>query len=547
MGLLQSLYRAPGGESEYRRILLVTLALIYSITASGIVFGYSGLYDVLLFDVNAFGEFCEDGEKQCTAQLDRLSRMYTLGATTISGCAFLVGLFLDFAGPRITVCLGSLLLAGGLLAVAYAQEISSSFYYLGFFLLAVGGPCIFNSTFSFGELFPDHSAAIIGALSTGGNSSTVVFCIFAAMIHSWGISFKSVFLAYTALPVFIFVSSLLLFPDRPFETGNKDDARFKGELHRVWTISMTQGKYPADVENKDIRILPTDYPNLALDEPGLEAPLLVTPGMSVGSPLEMSYHLLPGLVPPESDGTALSVGTRRMSAGPGLGFIGGRRNSAGTDLITGRKRLFRRRSLLFDDGPPDIYNSAFGTQIWSSAFWSMALVTAFFVLRVNFYIETLFEQLLFTASLQFPGDPLAAREAASYYAKLFNYLLPPGGLAMIPVVGFVLVEWGFAPSFLILAILHMLFCIVDAYESPPLQLQVLAFVLYAVFRPFLFGSMAAYIGRLFGFKNFGKLYGLMRVVGSVAVSLEYPLQLMTVHFFNGQYVYIIWVSYAQAF
>lgn len=123
---------------------------------------------------------------------------------------------------------------------------------------------------------------------------------------------------------------------------------------------MTQGKYPADVENKDVRILPTDYPNLALDEPGLEAPLLVTPGASVGSPLEMSYHLLPGLVPPESNGTApLSGGTRRMSAG----FIGLRRNSAGAESIAGRKRLFRRRSLLFDDGPPDIYNTAFGTQV----------------------------------------------------------------------------------------------------------------------------------------------------------------------------------------
>lgn len=71
-------------------------------------------------------------------------------------------------------------------------------------------------------------------LDAGGNSSTVVFCIFAAIIHSSGVSFKSVFLAYTALPVFIFVSSLLLFPDRPFESGNKDDGRFKGG--RFWKI-----------------------------------------------------------------------------------------------------------------------------------------------------------------------------------------------------------------------------------------------------------------------------------------------------------------------
>ena len=71
-----------------------------------------------------------------------------------------------------------------------------------------------------------------------------------------------------------------------------------------------------------------------------------------------------------------------------------------------------------------------------------------------------------------------------------------------------------------------------------ISLQVLAFILYAVFRPFLFGSMAAYIGRLFGFKNFGKLYGLMRVMGALAVSLEYPLQVLTVRYFSGEYVYI---------
>jgi hypothetical protein len=58
-------------------------------------------------------------------------------------------------------------LAGGLLSVAYAQELSSNFYYLGYFLMSVGGPCIFNSTYSFGELFPNQSAGIIGALSTG--------------------------------------------------------------------------------------------------------------------------------------------------------------------------------------------------------------------------------------------------------------------------------------------------------------------------------------------------------------------------------------------
>lgn len=85
--------------------------------------------------------------------------------------SFPAGVFLDYMGPRITVCLGSLLLAGGLLSVAFAQELSSTLYYVGFFLMSAGGSCIANSTFNFGELFPDQSAGIIGALSTGEETS----------------------------------------------------------------------------------------------------------------------------------------------------------------------------------------------------------------------------------------------------------------------------------------------------------------------------------------------------------------------------------------
>lgn len=60
---------------------------------AGIVFGYSGLYDVFLFEVKAFSEFCDDGQSPCPAQQERLSRMFTIGATTLSGCAFVIGEF----------------------------------------------------------------------------------------------------------------------------------------------------------------------------------------------------------------------------------------------------------------------------------------------------------------------------------------------------------------------------------------------------------------------------------------------------------------------
>jgi hypothetical protein len=67
--------------------------------------------------------------------------------------------------------------------------------------------------------------------------------------------------------------------------------------------------------------------------------------------------------------------------------------------------------------------------------------------------------------------PLLPRNAARYYTNFFNYLLPLGALFMIPVVGFCLADLGFVPSYFILAVLHLLFCIVNAYDQPPLKLQ----------------------------------------------------------------------------
>lgn len=63
------------------------------------------------------------------------------------------------------------------------------------------------------------------------------------------------------------------------------------------------------------------------------------------------------------------------------------------------------------------------------------------------------------------------RFAARYYTTVFNYVLPIGALLMIPVVGFCLSELGFVATYFILAILHLLFCVANAYDQPPLQLQ----------------------------------------------------------------------------
>lgn len=50
--------------------------------------------------------------------------------------------------------------------------------------------------------------------------------------------------------------------------------------------------------------------------------------------------------------------------------------------------------------------------------------------------------------------------------------------------------------------------------------------------------MAAYLGRLFGFRNFGKLFGIARLAGALSTSLISTLTEIAKHRFGGDYFWI---------
>lgn len=108
-----------------------------------------------------------------------------------------------------------------------------------------------------------------------------------------------------------------------------------------------------------------------------------------------------------------------------------------------RDRIEFRSSQLIERDIPDIYNSSFHKQIKTLPFWAVAIVTAFFVLRLNYYIAIV-ERELHT----FTND---ASKAESFN-EIFNYLLPVTGLISIPIVGFVLTKIGFSGTYLVIAV-----------------------------------------------------------------------------------------------
>jgi hypothetical protein len=70
------------------------------------------------------------------------------------------------------------------------------------------------------------------------------------------------------------------------------------------------------------------------------------------------------------------------------------------------------------------------------------------------------------------------------------------------------------------------------------HVQTIAFIAYSANRPYLFGAMSAYLGRLFGFRNFGKLFGIARLAGAISTSLTSTLTTLAKTQFGGDYFWV---------
>ena len=146
-----------------------------------------------------------------------------------------------------------------------------------------------------------------------------------------------------------------------------------GELLHYWSYIAHQRKDSVDVEASETSVPYNPHlsrPSSSTEHEALTAPLLAGPS---DTPPELPLR---------------EPGAKRESFG---------------------RRLFRAMSFRAEEPPPDIYNTAFSRQVNSAVYWSMAIMTAYVVLRVNYYFQTIYEQLLWTAQHQYPGDVLQAR------------------------------------------------------------------------------------------------------------------------------------------
>lgn len=174
------------------------------------------------------------------------------------------------------------------------------------------------------------------------------------------------------------------------------------------------------------------------------------------------------------------------------------------------------------DGATRPPGAAFGTAAfarlplrWQLRSSQLALCALFFstsLLRFSFYMASMPEQLSYLSALT--GVDSAP------FGTSFGYILPLATLSA-PVAGKVVDHFGIEVTLCVtslLAIAHGAVCLV-----PSLPAQVGAFVLFGVFRAFLFTSVSAWIAAHFGFVTFGRIFGLLATVAALVGICQYPL------------------------
>eukprot|EP00434_Breviolum_minutum_P016746 symbB.v1.2.014769.t1/scaffold1084.1/size139254/8 len=174
-GSYQKLIGAPEPPGAIRSFLIVVSSIIVCLTTSGLAFGFSALVPPLL-KVGAFHQRCDSNSHVCQEQLSCLTGMFAMTTSLLNIAALPSGCAVFAKGPTNDVA-----------------------YMVGFLLLGVSGPCIFNCTLSFGNLFPRHAGLITAALVGTFDASSAVFVALAAALDS-GAAFSTTFQVYAIIP-----------------------------------------------------------------------------------------------------------------------------------------------------------------------------------------------------------------------------------------------------------------------------------------------------------------------------------------------------------
>ncbi|KXH66550.1 major facilitator superfamily transporter [Colletotrichum salicis] len=208
---------------QWKRILQVTIAVIYCLFAAGIAFGFAALKPVLKRE-GAYSDVCSTDESHSTPDDTcveiHLNLMFTVAAVGTNIAALPVGALLDHAGPRVCGLVGSVFLIIGSILMAYAKTLPFDGFLIGYLCLALGGPFTYISSFQLSNAFPKHSGFILALMTGAFDASSALFLVYRIIFQASEGTFghEKFFKVYLVVPVFIIIVQFALMPKQSYKT-----------------------------------------------------------------------------------------------------------------------------------------------------------------------------------------------------------------------------------------------------------------------------------------------------------------------------------------
>ncbi|KXS18325.1 MFS general substrate transporter [Gonapodya prolifera JEL478] len=473
------------------RISLVFFACIAAWLTVGVTYGFQALKWVLEKE-GVYESLCKDGEaKPCPAQIVRLSLMFSAAALSTAMSQLPAGTILDYIGPKYTFGLGSFVFGIGNLLLAISTPAFDG-YIAGFVLMSFGGLLMYMAIIHISLTFPNRSGTIMALLSGGFDTSAVVFPIYQLVyrLSDGYVTPRVWFLGYLVVPVALLFANFALqpneslewFDDSPSSKANREKAKQR--------------------ENLDAAGMGVDVVHVDSDD-------------TVGPP------------PKEAESKVVKVARSGEDENtPLLGEVTPEAVESAAAHVDPPSKLSQRQQF--------IQTLSAWSQLATPEWFLNTLWMFFFMMRINFYITSVAEQL---SEKHIPGGSATPEEEQAMrdtILNVFNYTLSLGATATIPVVGWLLdnfpIHVNLVGQFFVFAAPFALFGL-----SSNLSSQYIVALCGGFLRPFMYSATITYASQTFGFKSFGRVYGLQMFLCGFSNIIQYQINSFVLNGQHGHY------------
>ncbi|GKU18920.1 unnamed protein product [Fusarium langsethiae] len=467
---------------SWKRLLQIAAAVVHCLFAAGIVFGYAAIKPVLKLE-GAYSDICDatihqrptshvgavSDDPHNTCVEIRLNLMFTVAAVGTNVAALPVGAILDNYGPRVCGLLGCVFLTTGTLLMAYDQSLPFDGLLPGYLFLALGGPFTYISSFQLSNAFPRHSGLILALLTGAFDSSSALFLVYRLIYNAT----EGAFTLHRFFLFYLVVPILIFISQILIMPGQS--YKTVGEL-------VDQAAEADD----DIIIRSTTSTQQEIDE---HTALLRDERREERERREAVVHDIENL----------------------LG------SAKGDDQVEAKERNHVASGVW-----GVLHDCTVLEQIRSPWFILICLFTVVQMTRINFFVATIRPQ--YEAIF---GD----RERAVRVNTFFDVALPAGGIFAIPFIGTALDH---VSTVLVLSALVACGTLIGVLGVLPFEWAAYAgIILFVLYRPFYYTAVSDYSAKVFGFRTFGTVYGLIICLSGLLNFSQSGLDVLFHQTFNG--------------